>query len=1060
MEEALRLTVASTWKFDTDGVDEIRARFKRFSKDGYCKYDFSDDVSVFTIEGCKCGISKPAAHLTRLLATFIDDEKDNDLLEKPKISRIVPPTATDIYHDEQDVDLDSEGALIEDIFSPAESAKIPLAIKYWPPHGGGVDCFIRCPYDILGQLAKLSGASVVLEAENRRIRVSSPHAEQVEEVIEKLSCLEEVLSLVISPRAANILNVGNAQDFFVRLTLYKTLNEAALRRILVDPGSKIAGLVCRMFSTSIEFVYAKARTTAAPPNVLRPPRPTEVRKGGSKVWADFLFPELGDPINVPNLTSAVGHAARSNVHQGHNSIRNVTEGDPVQEETVNHPFLSREKASIVNKWAEEVEGGEASVSSRNPSPPEPILPEPVVPRVAGIKKRRVVPSGGKDLISACTRAEMPPVTERKVAERNESVATPEHLLTVDATVSISVNAKGETNKEVSPKAPAQNQALSASPRRKSRSQNLLIDLSDDDSNKPASAMPSMSFYQEPLVPLRVQVQENSNSVESNGSVLASDIKREREQTVSETETRTFHRTMRHQAGKTETKVEQRAKRQAALAEAWGPLPRANARTIKPSAGPEPSAWKKAKLTALERIDEEMAQNIADSLRPVLNAAKYFPGALSLTIQLGIVLVHGPPREYTDRSFDVKKWNRLFRPQNGLPAPTTNFLNMLTTSGADADYILDLMTEKDGAATRMFSEEPSKRSVRYEFHCQTRDNEEIVICVDQTGNTKVNRQEMLLGSVNVHCPRNIWDMSVVVKGTQEYSPGANSEVDSAIQTLIDKLYVFPKRERIMMFTRVPGGDELRVTKVLMRRSTMHRYIPEDGPSAPAAHIAAGAVKDHTSSDAGSSTLPLDEQLSEGVFLQIMEVQSLYLGHATTDKTLFRARALSPDEMVEGSRLWYEVSIVNPTIEGLLQSNRDVELGSCTTAWAPSVLLGDEQQPPAATKDTSQNGSNVSQSSGFLAGPTILGLMYRVANQVVQRIDCVGWGNQGACLDLPDQLGVNGSVIGRSGIGIPNYSVAPTTVYLRHKGSDTATNKQIQPMDSISVKSPGMGDDEFW
>ena len=87
---------------------------------------------------------------------------------------------------------DDNNLLIEDIFSPTQLS-IPIAIKYWTEPGGGVDCFLKLPYNIIPQLANAFGTSVVMEAENRRIRVSSSEAELVEEAMEKLSNLGRTL---------------------------------------------------------------------------------------------------------------------------------------------------------------------------------------------------------------------------------------------------------------------------------------------------------------------------------------------------------------------------------------------------------------------------------------------------------------------------------------------------------------------------------------------------------------------------------------------------------------------------------------------------------------------------------------------------------------------------------------------------------------------------------------------------------------------------------------------------------------------------------------------------
>lgn len=863
-----------------------------------------------------------------------------------------------------------------------------------------------------------------------------------------------------SGRVSNILNIGNTQTFQLRLELYKIQNDLALRRVLVDPESKLTAVIFKMFSTSIELVDQNTRDITAPENVVEPPCDTKVMKGGSKLWTDFTFPELGDANNLPTPEGASEVAVR--------------------EENPNHPFLSKEKATIVDKWVED--GAEADTeegSEPKPDfslPPEPI-PEPAPdsrpPKIIGLKKRRVIPIGGKDPLPGIrlTAKPLPPKhKDSKVRQPDEGSATGP------------ANPGAEKASEV--KSGKQPQIAAA--RRKSESRIDLIDLFDDDIAVLKSDNPPMSFYQAPLEPLRlhntvvtqpystISVSESNDgvgrslqviedqdavgdvtSVDPNDNELSGDkdsIKpgipagnpaKGRKHSYGNVDLLegTFRRTMKQKAGNKLTKAEQKAKKQAVLDEVWGaPPPAASVKTAKAPTAPEPSAWKKEKLSILDKSDEEMVKAVFSHLQPVLDAARYFPGVLSLSIQLGMILVNGPPKNYTDRPFSARKWNALFRPNHGVPPPTSYFVDRLTTSGADADYVADMTTNKNGVETRMFSEEPSTRSIRYEFYCQARGNEEIVICVDQTGTTVVNRPEALLGSVNLHCPRNIWDMSVVVKGTQEYAPGSVTEVDNAVQTLIDKLYVFPDMTQVMMFTRVPEGDELRITKVFMRRSTMHRYSPVPVPSEKG--------KEPEVADGGSDTV----ESSEGLHLQITEVQNLYLGHATTDKTLFRARAVDPDAMVDDSRLWYEVSIVSPVIERVLRSNKDIDIGSCTTAWSPSDFFGDDALLSTESKTAAPGPVSTVASEIGSAG---LGQMYRLANQLVEKIDSVGWANQGPALDLPDPTCMTGSIVARSTIGVPGaQSVAASTGYDYLKSKGPGTTKPGEDVDAVSASRGGI------
>ena len=898
---------------------------------------------------------------------------------------------------ENDVEVDDDNnLLIDDIFSLTQ-VSMPITIKYWTEPSGGVDCFLKLPYNIIPQLSNVLGSPVVMEPENRRIRVSSSNAELVEEAMEKLSNLGKALvsssffdfmfcvgaflvipsgdpannrpfwlkSLVVAPRTGNKLNVGLIQSFNLRVVSYKNQNDLALRRILIDPDYKAASAVCSMYATAVEFTDENTREITRPENISEPPRKTKPRKGNSKLWTSFVFPELGDAENFPKPDVSTGAEV-------------VVRDDPA-----NHPFLSKEKATKIDKWVEV--GAEASADGKFQVdvdfnlPPEPIpepVPEPQAPKVIGIKKRRVAVMEGSGPTKPTPAANSKDtIKESHQASDTSAIPRPaEEDLLVESTPEVPIQAEPAPSKsETKPK---------------------LIDLFDDDITMPASSLPTisgMSWSQAPLEPLRAQapMAQPTQLIPASESSLNLSLEGPDESAASHRQESRVkgvrRRTMKQKAGK---KVSKAAKdKQAKLAELWGASALSTKKPAKPApAAPEPSAWKKEKFALAEKHDSEMVQSIFSDLQHVLDGARSFPGSLSLRIQLGMVLIAGRPQDNRiDRPLRENTWNAIFRQQHGIPPPATFFVGRLTTSGADIDHIIDLVGEKNGINSRLFSEEPSVRSVQYEFHCQTRTHEEVIIFIDQGGDAVVNRPEALLGSVNLHCPRSIWDMRVVVQGAQEYTPGADAEVDNAIQDLISELYVLPDMTQVMMFTTVPAGDELRITKVLMRRYTMHQYIQGDTVS----ETKKGKEREFAESQ-------------PELYLQVTEVQNLYTGHATDKKTLFRARALDPDNMVDDSRLWYEVSIVSPAIDEILQSNKDIDLGDCTTAWTPVDLLGREAGSPL-----SETASRV--------GPAGLGGMFRLANQIVGKIDSVGWANEGSAVDVSNLAAMMGSTVGRSLVG---------------------------------------------
>ncbi|KAK2814212.1 hypothetical protein FQN49_008262, partial [Arthroderma sp. PD_2] len=187
MASPCRLTIASTWKLETEGIDQVTNFFKTLphGSDGFCKYESTDHV--FTIDNCD--ISRSTSALAEFLGEFVQNEKENDLLENPKITRVAIATGPE----EGDAELDSDGddQLIESL-PPPEAMNLPMAIKYWQ-EGAAIDCFVKAPRSLLTAVTQATGAQVDIEASNNRIRVTSTEAWQGDNAIERLSNLQKFL---------------------------------------------------------------------------------------------------------------------------------------------------------------------------------------------------------------------------------------------------------------------------------------------------------------------------------------------------------------------------------------------------------------------------------------------------------------------------------------------------------------------------------------------------------------------------------------------------------------------------------------------------------------------------------------------------------------------------------------------------------------------------------------------------------------------------------------------------------------------------------------------------
>lgn len=482
----------------------------------------------------------------------------------------------------------------------------------------------------------------------------------------------------------------------------------------------------------------------------------------------------------------------------------------------------------------------------------------------------------------------------------------------------------------------------------------------------------------------------------------------------ETKTREFHRTMNQKAGKPGikpgskaiSKAEAKAKRQATLEDAWC-ITKPVSKPAAPSSKPEDTVScakdelilaSKDKKPNPEQIDPTPAENEAqqqsvtavfEALQPALEAAEYFPGPLTFEIQLGLVLIPLLPKTYNNNSLiSVSEWTRIFQPRNGIPPPTTNFINRLTTTGSDVDHIIDLKTSKaeDGKKHHLFEQDYTEYNVSYEFHCCTTANQPFMIAIDEQGKHAIRKPAATLGAVNLHFPRHIWDASVTLGGIIEHIPGSDPELEESVQYLVDNLWIQPDRSLVRIFSRLPKDNNYVIQKVLMKRYTRHRHI-RPGDHRNTGHAAPIEPQDHDHDH--------DQDQEQDIFLQVLEVQDLLIGSSTSDAQALRARCAAYPEMIKNNRLWYEVSVVSPAIETFLKANANVEIGDRTEDWSSPDLLGKDITLLNGDHDDEDEdvGKDGNSPVAMAIGSAGLGDLLQLTCTIVEKIDGIGFWNYG-------------------------------------------------------------------
>ncbi|KAI5292363.1 hypothetical protein KEM52_006418 [Ascosphaera acerosa] len=501
--------------------------------------------------------------------------------------------------------------------------------------------------------------------------------------------------------------------------------------------------------------------------------------------------------------------------------------------------------------------------------------------------------------------------------------------------------------------------------------------------------------------------------------------------VTQPEKPVLHRTMGQKAKNKGQKssAKSRAER---LNEILGPVQSVTAPTRQPE--PETSRVKKAQQQAARSEMAARVEEFAKCVLPLLESCEAFPGALSLELQVGRILIGDMPSMVTEDGITPKAWTETFRPRHLMLQPCTSFTGLVTQSGADVDYILNLVEARGGGEKMpLFDASPLAMLEWYEIHCLTKNNETIVINVSSNGDTFVTRPKVTMASVNIHCPNRVWDAAATIKGSLEYKRGVDATVDNAISDFLDRIYV-PEGDTVCIYTRMPDGSIFQVTEAYAKRQSKHRChpLPFD-------------IAEHQDAD------------DEGIQLQITEVQSLLWAEFEQDRDSIRLRALPYEAMVREQRVWHEISIVSPAVSDALMSNCNVDVGEKGT-WCAQALVGtNEAKASAAAAADRPTHAAATTGAGAVTD------MFRVAVGLVDRIDPVGQLTDGiGPYMVEEQLQASGPALPTLSQVSASASVNPALRLMASmRISNTHGTNTVQADDSVSVMGgPVVTEEDFW
>ncbi|KNG85162.1 hypothetical protein ANOM_006048 [Aspergillus nomiae NRRL 13137] len=524
-------------------------------------------------------------------------------------------------------------------------------------------------------------------------------------------------------------------------------------------------------------------------------------------------------------------------------------------------------------------------------------------------------------------------------------------------------------------------------------------------------------------------------------------KAEGKQPSDEVTTREFHHTMNHKAPKpshnVSSKSPRKAKRQATLEDAWGIPKKPTKSRISDNPTPYENMGPKnisSRHTAQEdvqharKVQGELSMNesikqLFEILKPTLKAAEYFPGSLTLEVQIGLALIPVLPKTYKEGLISLREWTEIMQPRTGVSAPTTKFIDRLTTSGLDVDHIVDLKTSKNGNR-RFFEHEDNEYSVFYEFHCRSKTDQSIIVEVDGCGKYSIKKPTEALGAVNIHFPGSIWDARMIVRGNIAYPIQGYQEFEDAARYLVDHLWVQPDKHLVRLYTKTSKDKHLTVDKVLMKRWTRYRYIRSNdcsskGINTPDTSSSTGGKEDSAADSVGSKSAAKEMNSvdnggtpeAQELQLQVTEVQDLLIGSSSADTQAIRARCIPLAEMIRRGRQWYEVSLVSSAIDAILKTNANIEIGERTHDWRSLDLLGNDAILLQSSIPGCPDSALPSRPVATAVGAAGIGDLLRLTKAVVQNMDGVGFWNCGPCGDVA-RMPVTGSL---NAFSIPNRPI---------------------------------------
>ncbi|KGO78303.1 hypothetical protein PITC_059160 [Penicillium italicum] len=320
------------WSLEDQGILELRDKLKTLNPGASIKVEYLSDKHVLVVTGQFD--EEFDVEITSLLATYVEEHRNDDLLEIPRVRQLPISTYFDPnplagYGSDAKPEVET---LVEEAMPTQPTSDRPI-IKFWYPSQAGLEPISHDSDPLLRRISEMTETQITVQGA-RGLRVSAEQMENIEEAMDILDSIEECLDLIENQNRGLIILTPKRESATYRVMTYAQISATALWRILIDRN---ASLRLPKIMTVVVCEFDELANEFRPLRKLRQPPQVALKEASiTRDWEDYHFPEIG-----PKKDPLLGEIDR---HLPPKSEASQEKSD------AQHPYLSAGKAKDVDKW--------------------------------------------------------------------------------------------------------------------------------------------------------------------------------------------------------------------------------------------------------------------------------------------------------------------------------------------------------------------------------------------------------------------------------------------------------------------------------------------------------------------------------------------------------------------------------------------------------------------------------------------------------------------------------------------------------------------------------------